>query len=64
MTEKEALEDVLNTDRWYTGFCSSGYASTLRNRYNTTTLSQPTIDAIIRHGGYKIVQERKYEKTT
>ncbi len=62
MTEKEVLDEVFNTYKWWVGFCSRNYSTILKHRYYNTTLSQSTIDNIIKHCGYKVLTEKTYTK--
>ena len=62
MTETQVLTEIFDTYKWYIGFCDDNYAGVLKHRYKTTTLSQDTIDKIIKHCGYVVVTQKTYSK--
>lgn len=62
MTEQQVLKEIFNTFRWYDGLYTGNYARVLKHRYENTSLSQCTIDLIIKHCGYLVVTEKRYGK--
>lgn len=62
MQEHELLNKIFNTPNWYEGICTKNYSYILQYRYDSNSLSQGTIDRIIKLSGYVIDTERTYKK--
>ena len=62
MTESEVIEDIFNTYKWYVGIFAQSYSYTIKHRYKNNSLSQSTIDLIIKLSGYELSSKRTYQK--
>lgn len=62
MTKTECFESIINERKWHVGLFSDNYAVLIKKRYKEGTLSNKTIEKILYHFGYRMVQEEMWTK--
>jgi len=63
MTKTECFEGIINERKWHVGLFSDNYAVLIKKRYKEGTLSNATIEKVLKHFGYRRVQEEIWTKT-
>lgn len=63
MTTKQAFEQLTSKRGWYKDLdMPEPEASSIKNRYKTGKLSIEKMEEVITRAGYKVIQEKKWEK--
>jgi hypothetical protein len=62
MTEKEAIEQLTSTVKWYLPRRSQSWASGFLARYKANAVKQSTIDKLLIDFGYEVKTAREWHK--
>lgn len=62
MTEQEVIKEITSEHKWHIGYCSSTYATNIKQRYEAGFLGKKAINKLFNHFGYTIKQETQWER--
>lgn len=52
MVDKEVFEEITSKEKWYAGYISPQYATNIKRKFKSGTLSLVTMEKLFNHFGY------------
>ena len=62
MNKTEVFNEITTPLKWYQGYCTSSYATQIKQKFKAGTLGEKAIQRLFKHFGYTIKKQEEWER--